>query len=81
MDHAGAPQHRGRGTRHHHHHPSQHTHDHTINTFRLRITDLPGRFAREAPGSAMVLGHLIPQHLRIEVLADWKWVKADGTKS
>ena len=66
MDQAGAPQHHGRGLRHHHHRTSQLTHDHTINTFRLRITDLPGRFAREAPGSATLLGHVILQHLHVE---------------
>jgi hypothetical protein len=84
MDQGTTTEPRPRGSRRHHQQAGHHSHDHVINTYRLRITDLPGRFAREAPGAATLLAHLLLQHLRVDVsepLAQWKWTKADATRA
>ena len=68
---------------HHNHHPRTHN-NHTANTYRLRVTNLPGRFAREAPGSASLLDHLIWEHLYTQVedaLAHYKWLKVDASRA
>ena len=53
---------------HHRHHQPRTHNTHTPNTYRLRIVDLPPRFAREAPTSAMMIDHLILEHLQIQVI-------------
>ena len=55
---------------------------HTPNTFRLRITNLPGRFAAEALASANLLDHLILEHVHAQVfesLTHHKWTRGDGS--
>ena len=68
---------------HHHHQPRTHR-THTPNTYRLRIVDLPPRFARESPNSAAIIDHVIFQHLGVqvlEVLTKHKWLKVDRSRA